>query len=206
MARSKSSKNWLQEHFDDPYVKLAQQKGYRSRAVFKLEEMNQKDKLLKHGHTIVDLGAAPGGWSQYAAKQIGESGCVVALDILPMDSVPGVDFIQGDFREESVYQQLLDTLNGRQVDLVLSDMAPNHSGAKAVDQPRAIYLCELALEFAKQTLRPGGTLLVKVFQGEGFDEYLRQVRECFGKVQSRKPDSSRARSREIYLLARQYKG
>lgn len=204
MARSKSSRNWLKEHFDDEYVTRAQQEGYRSRAAYKLLEIDGKDKLLKKGMVAVDLGAAPGGWSQIAADKAGDNGLVVALDILPMDPIPDVAVLEGDFREDEVLQQLLDTLGGRPVDLVMSDMAPNISGMKTVDQPRAMYLVELALDLAKTVLKPGGDMLVKVFQGEGFDEYLKACRQHFRKVIIRKPAASRPRSREVYVLARNY--
>jgi len=206
MARSKSSKGWLKEHFDDEYVLRAKQDGYRSRAVYKLLEMQKKDRLIKPGMTVVDLGAAPGGWSQAAADIVGEKGQVVALDILPMSSLAGVKVIEGDFREESVLNQLLETLDDRPVDLVMSDMAPNMSGMKDMDQPRAMYLTELALDLANQVLRKGGDIVVKVFQGEGFDDYLRALRGSFTKVLTRKPDASRARSREVYLVGRGFKG
>ena len=206
MARSKSSKGWLKEHFDDEYVLRAQQQGYRSRAVYKLLEIQKKDRLIKPGMTIVDLGAAPGGWSQVAADMVGEKGRVVALDILPMSSLAGVEVIEGDFREDSVLEQLINTLDGRPVDLVMSDMAPNMSGMKDMDQPRAMYLTELALDLANQVLRKGGDIVVKVFQGEGFDDYLRDLRASFDKVLTRKPEASRARSREVYLVGRGFKG
>lgn len=202
MARSKSSQNWLKEHFDDPYVKKAQQKGYRSRATFKLEEIDQKDKLIRPGMAVVDLGAAPGGWSDYALHKVGDSGTVVALDILPMTPLTGVHFIEGDFREDEVLQQLETVLAGKQVDLVLSDMAPNMSGVGTVDQAGSMYLVELALDFALNHLSKQGDFLVKVFQGEGFDAYFAAMREHFKKVVTRKPDASRARSREVYLLGR----
>lgn len=205
MARSRSSNRWLREHFDDEFVKRAQAEGWRSRAVYKLQEIDERDRLLKPGTTLVDLGAAPGGWSQYAARVLGERGRVLALDILPMDSLAGVDFIQGDFREEAVFAQLLAMLAGTPVDLVISDMAPNTSGLKAVDQPKQMYLVELALDFARQTLRPGGGFLVKVFQGEGFDALLKELRAAFGSVATRKPKASRARSAELYLLARDFR-
>lgn len=205
MARSRSSHRWLKEHFDDEFVRRAQAEGWRSRAVYKLQEINERDRLLKPGTTLVDLGAAPGGWSQYAARALGERGRVLALDILPMDALAGVDFIQGDFREEAVFAQLLATLAGTPVDLVISDMAPNTSGLKAVDQPKQMYLVELALDFARQTLRPGGDFLVKVFQGEGFDALLKDLRADFGSVATRKPKASRARSAELYLLARNFR-
>ncbi|MDD3447431.1 MAG: 23S rRNA (uridine(2552)-2'-O)-methyltransferase RlmE [Gammaproteobacteria bacterium] len=204
MARSKSSNRWLQEHFNDAYVKRAQQEGYRSRAVFKLLEIQERDKLLRPGMTVVDLGAAPGGWSEAAVRLVGDRGRVVALDILPMDAIAGVEFIQGDFREDEVLDRLIGCVGNRPVDLVMSDMAPNISGTKAVDQPRAMYLAELALDLARRVLAPGGDFLVKVFQGEDFDAYLREVRGSFGKVMIRKPKASRPRSREVYLLARNY--
>lgn len=206
MARGKSSARWLREHFTDEYVKRAQKEGYRSRAVYKLLEIHEKDRLLRPGLTVVDLGAAPGGWSQLAAQLVGGRGAVIALDLLPMEPLPGVGFIQGDFRETAVLERLLEMLNGRPVDLVISDMAPNTSGVKAVDQPRGMYLAELALDFARQCLRPGGDLLVKVFQGEGFDAFLKNLRAAFTTVAPRKPKASRARSAERYLLARNYRG
>lgn len=202
MARSKSSHRWLQEHFDDHWVKRAQEEGWRSRAVYKLAEIHEKDQLIRPGQKIVDLGAAPGGWSQWAAQKLGPQGRLLALDILPMDALPGVHFIHGDFREDQVLAQLEQLLEGAAVDVVLSDMAPNISGMKEVDQPRAMYLAELAADFAVQHLRPGGDFLVKVFQGEGFDEFLAGLRSNFNRVLSRKPKASRPRSREIYLLAR----
>ncbi|WP_347332238.1 23S rRNA (uridine(2552)-2'-O)-methyltransferase RlmE [Marinimicrobium locisalis] len=206
MARSKSSNRWLDEHFNDPYVKQSQKDGYRSRASYKLVELDKKDKLLKPGMTVVDLGAAPGGWSQVAAEKVGERGRVLASDILPMDAIAGVDFIQGDFTEEAVLEQLLATLGEARADLVISDMAPNMSGMNAVDQPAAMYLVELALDMAHQVLKPGGHFVAKVFHGEGFDPLLRDTRNAFAKVAVRKPDASRARSREVYLVARGYKG
>ena len=201
-SRSKSSGRWLQEHFDDEYVKKSQKDGYRSRAVYKLLEIDEKDQLLKPGMTVVDLGAAPGSWSEVAAQRVGEKGRVIALDILPMDSLPGVIFIQGDFREEGPYNALLEALGDSPVDLVMSDMAPNISGMKAVDQPRAMYLAELALELARKVLKPGGDLLVKAFNGEGIDAYKQELRKDFNKLIVRKPRASRPRSPEIYLLAR----
>jgi 23S rRNA (uridine2552-2'-O)-methyltransferase len=206
MPRSKSSARWLREHFTDEYVKRAQREGYRSRSVYKLLEIHENDRLLRPGMTIVDLGAAPGGWSQLAARQVGKGGAVIALDILPMESLPGVEFLEGDFRETEALERLLATLAGRPVDLVLSDMAPNTSGLKAVDQPRGMYLTELALDFARQCLRPGGDFLVKAFQGEGFDQFLKDLRAAFTIVAPRKPRASRARSAEQYLLARNYRG
>jgi len=204
MARSKSSSRWLKEHFDDEYVTRAQQEGFRSRASYKLLEIDGKDKLLKKGMVVVDLGAAPGGWSQIAADKVTDKGMVVALDILPMDPIPDVEVLQGDFREEEVLQQLLGTLDGRPVDLVMSDMAPNISGMKTVDQPRAMYLVELTLDLARTVLKPGGNMLVKVFQGEGFDAFIKECRSSFRKVIIRKPAASRPRSREVYVLARNY--
>ena len=200
--RSKSSQRWLREHFDDPFVARAQQEGYRSRAVYKLAEIDRRDQLLRPGMRVVDLGAAPGGWSQYAMERVGRSGHVVASDILPMDPVPGVDIVIGDFHEESVLAAILAQLGGEPADLVLSDIAPNLSGTDAVDQPRAIYLCELALDLAVRVLKPNGSFLVKLFQGQGSDEFLRAVRNRFSRVVVRKPEASRPRSREVYVLAR----
>jgi 23S rRNA (uridine2552-2'-O)-methyltransferase len=201
MARSKSSSRWLREHFDDVYVKKAQAEGLRSRAVFKLEELVDRDRLLKPGMSVVDLGAAPGGWSQLVRQRLGEEGTVIALDILPMQGLAGVDFLQGDFREESVLRELESRLDGRKVDLVLSDMAPNMSGVALADQIRAMDLAELALDFSRQWLKPGGAFLIKLFQGAGFDDYLRSLRADFTRVTMRKPKASRARSREVYALA-----
>lgn len=206
MARSKTSKGWLKEHFDDPYVKQAQKDGYRSRASYKLLEIQEKDRLLRPGMTVLDLGAAPGGWSQVASRLIGEKGRIIASDILAMDSIADVTFIQGDFTEDAVFESILAAIDGQPVDLVISDMAPNMSGTPAIDQPRAMYLCELALDMAVRTLRPGGDFLIKVFHGEGFDEYFRQIRDQFDKLVTRKPGASRDRSRETYLLARGFKG
>lgn len=206
MARSKSSKSWLQEHFDDSYVKRSQEDGYRSRASYKLLEINDKDKLIRPGMTIVDLGSAPGGWSQVAAKLVGHKGRVVATDILAMDGIAGVEFLQGDFTEQEVVNELLGLLDGATADLVISDMAPNMSGMRDIDQPQVMYLAELALDLARTTLRPGGSFLVKIFQGEGFESYQRDMRESFGNIKVRKPNASRARSREIYLLAADFKG
>ena len=202
MARSKSSHRWLREHFDDEYVKKAQREGYRSRAVYKLDEIQQKDRLIRPGMAIVDLGSAPGGWSQYASGLLGHKGKVVAMDILPMDPLPEVTFLQGDFREDDVLDKLLQALEGKEVDLVMSDMAPNISGMDVVDQPRSMYLTELAVDFAERVVRPGGGLLIKVFQGEGFDELVRSLRSHYQKVVIRKPRASRPRSREVYALAR----
>ena len=206
MARSGSSQRWLSEHFSDEYVKLAQQRGYRSRAVFKLEEIDSRDRLIRPGLSVVDLGAAPGGWSQYVAEKIGKRGKIIALDILPVEAIPGVDFIEGDFLDEQVFDQLLKTLEGNAVDLVLSDMAPNMSGTRVVDQPRAMYLAELALDMARQVLKPGGAFVTKLFMGAGFDEYQRDVRKSFASVANRKPKASRDRSREVYLVGKGFKG
>lgn len=202
--RSKSSSRWLQEHFKDTYVKRAHQTGARSRAIFKLEEIQQRDRLIKPGMTVVDLGAAPGGWSQYVANLLGGRGRVLALDVLPMAPIEGVEFLQGDFSSEEVLQALREQLSGEKADLVMSDIAPNMSGVGDVDQARAMHLAELALEFAREALAPGGSFLVKLFQGQGFQEYLRAVRADFGQVASRKPKSSRSRSPEVYLLARDF--
>lgn len=205
MARSNSSQRWLAEHFSDEYVKRAQELGYRSRAVFKLEEIQARDRLLKPGMRLVDLGAAPGGWSQYAAKLIGKAGKIIALDILPVEDLPGVIFIQGDFQEEAVLNQLMETLDDQPVDLVLSDMAPNMSGTREVDQPRAMYLAELALDTARRILKPGGSLVVKLFMGAGFDEFQKEARKSFSSLANRKPKASRDRSREVYLVAKGFK-
>ncbi len=205
MARSKSSRRWLKEHFDDPYVKKAQQLGLRSRAAFKLQEIQDKYRLIRPGMVIVDLGLAPGGWSQLAVDWVGRQGRVVGMDLLPIEPLEGVEFIQGDFTEDEPLQQLEQLLDGSRIDLVLSDMAPNISGMDAIDQPRAMYLVELALDFCRQWLKPGGTMIVKVFQGEGFDSYLRDVRQNFNRVNIVKPKSSRPRSREVYLVASQFK-
>ncbi|ASK35214.1 23S rRNA (uridine(2552)-2'-O)-methyltransferase [Alcanivorax sp. N3-2A] len=200
MARSKSSQRWLREHFDDQWVTRAQAEGYRSRASFKLIEINDKDKLFRPGMTVLDLGAAPGGWTQVAAKLVGSRGTVVASDLLAMDALPDVTFIEGDFREEAVYERIIASLGGRPVDLVMSDMAPNMSGNRAVDLPRAMYLAELALDMAVKVLSPDGRFLVKVFQGEGFDQYRRELQSRFVRVVSRKPAASRPRSSEVYQL------
>ncbi|GEK46502.1 23S rRNA (uridine(2552)-2'-O)-methyltransferase RlmE [Halomonas pacifica] len=203
---SKSSAGWLKEHFDDQYVQRSWQEGYRSRASYKLLELDAKDRLFTPGMTVIDLGAAPGGWSQVAAEKVGAKGLVIASDILEMDALAGVEFIQGDFTEEAALEAILATLGERPVDLVMSDMAPNMSGMAAIDQPQAMYLVELALDLARQTLSPGGRFLAKVFQGEGFDAYLRELRGSFARVVTRKPEASRARSREVYLLAEGFKG
>jgi 23S rRNA (uridine2552-2'-O)-methyltransferase len=204
MGRSKSSHNWLRSHFDDEYVKRAQREGYRSRAVYKLDEIQQKDRILRPGFIIVDLGAAPGGWSQYATGVLKGRGRIIALDILPMQDLPGVEFIQGDFREDETLGLLMKCLDGAKADLVMSDMAPNMSGMSAVDQPRVIYLAELTLDLARKVIKPGGFMLVKLFHGQGFDDYVATVKQCFGKVKVRKPKASRPRSRETYLLAGNY--
>ncbi len=212
MAKSKSSKGWLKEHFDDEYVRRSQQDGYRSRAIYKLIEIDKKDRLVKPGMTIIDLGAAPGGWSEYCVKKLGKKGTMVALDILPMEPIDGVTIIEGDFREDAVFEELMAVMaaverdgaidnNDGKADLVISDMAPNISGMESVDMPRAYYLCDLALDLARQALKPGGGLLVKLFQGEGFEEYSKELKSSFSRVVMRKPKASRPRSREIYALA-----
>jgi 23S rRNA (uridine2552-2'-O)-methyltransferase len=204
MKRTKSSKQWLQEHFDDVYVKKAQAEGYRSRAIYKLKEVDEKEKLLKPGMTVVDLGAAPGGWTQYVSQKLNGRGRIIALDILPMDTLEDVDFILGDFREDEVLQKLINLIPKQSVDLLLSDMAPNMSGNSAIDIPRSMYLVELALDFAETMLKPGGSLFIKIFHGVGFDDLVKQVRASFEKVVIRKPAASRARSKETYLLAKGY--
>jgi 23S rRNA (uridine2552-2'-O)-methyltransferase len=206
VARSKTSHNWLKEHFDDPYVKMAQKDGYRSRASYKLLEIQEKDKIIRPGMSVIDLGAAPGGWSQVTSRLIGGQGRLIASDILEMDSIPDVTFIQGDFTEDAVLARILEAVGNTQVDLVISDMAPNMSGLAAVDMPRAMFLSELALDLAGRVLRPGGDFLIKVFQGEGFDVFHKSVRQVFDKVQMRKPLASRDRSREQYLLGRGFRG
>jgi 23S rRNA (uridine2552-2'-O)-methyltransferase len=205
MARSKSSNRWMQEHFDDEYVKMAQVQGYRSRAVFKLKEINEKDNLIKNGMNIVDLGAAPGGWSQLARQLMGKSGQLIALDILPIEPLEGVTTILGDFREESVLNALYVQLAGAPIHLIMSDMAPNMSGNKATDQARSIYLGELALDMAKTVLAKQGTFLVKLFQGEGFEAFHKEVQAVFTQVTIRKPKASRPRSNEVYILAKGYR-
>jgi 23S rRNA (uridine2552-2'-O)-methyltransferase len=206
MARSKSSRRWLEEHVNDPYVKQAQKDGYRSRASYKLIELNEKDKLIRPGMLIMDLGSAPGGWSQVAGRLVGDRGRVLATDILPMDSLENVDFVQGDFTEQSVFDQILAALGDSQPDLIISDMAPNISGIDAADQASSIYLVELALDMVRQVLKPKGNFVTKLFQGEGSDAYLKQVRASFDKVAVRKPGASRPRSREVYLVAKGFKG
>ena len=202
MAKSKSSKRWLAEHFDDPYVKQAQQQGLRSRAAFKLQELQDKYALIRPGMTVVDLGAAPGGWCQVARPLVGPGGRVIALDILAMEPLPGVAFILGDFTESEPLRELEQALDGAAVDLVMSDMAPNISGMATVDQAKAMYLAELALEFVRTHLKPGGDFVVKLFQGTDFDSFVLQVRSLFAKVRVIKPKASRPRSKEVYLLAR----
>lgn len=213
MARSKTSGSWLKEHFDDEYVKRSQKEGYRSRAIYKLEEIQKKDNLIRPNMQVVDLGAAPGGWSQYAVELVGKNGRVVASDILPIDPLPFVEFVQGDFTEESVLNQILDVLNkdsktskNFKADVVISDMAPNMTGVEATDQPRSIYLCELSLDMACQILKPDGAFVAKVFQGDGSDAFLKTVKEQFKKVKVRKPKASRPRSREVYVVAQGFKG
>lgn len=200
-----SSQRWLDEHFDDEYVKKAQKLGLRSRAVFKIEEINKKDKLIKPGMKVVDLGAAPGGWSEYAVKAVGEKGQVVACDILSMDPIVGVDFLQGDFREDAVLDALLARIDGKNIDVVMSDMAANFTGNDSADSARSMYLVELAFDMCNQVLKKDGAFVVKVFQGEGFDNFLKEVKSAFKLVRTRKPESSRARSREVYIVATGFK-
>ncbi|MGF6670385.1 23S rRNA (uridine(2552)-2'-O)-methyltransferase RlmE [Pseudomonas monsensis] len=206
MARSKTSLGWLKRHVNDPYVKQAQKDGYRSRASYKLLEIQEKYKLIRSGMSVVDLGAAPGGWSQVTSRLIGGQGRLIASDILEMDSIPDVNFIQGDFTEDEVLARILEAVGNSQVDLVISDMAPNMSGTPEVDMPKAMFLCELALDLAERILKPGGNFVIKIFQGEGFDVYLKDARRKFDKVQMIKPDSSRGSSREQYMLAWGYRG
>ncbi len=206
MSKTKSSRRWLDRHLSDAYVKRAVQEGYRSRAAYKLLEIQERDRILKPGMSVVDLGAAPGGWSQVVRRLVGHQGQVLAMDILPMEPIPEVTFLLGDFREATVLDQLRAALAGASVDLVLSDMAPNLSGVVAVDQARALYLCELALDLARQVLKPGGTLAVKAFQGEGFDAFFRLMREAFAQAHIRKPEASRRESREVYLVAKGFRG
>ena len=198
---SKSSRAWMKEHIDDHYVKLAQRDGYRARAAYKLLEINEKLQLIKKGMTVVDLGSAPGSWSQVAGKLVGDNGKLIASDILPMDTLENVTFIQGDFREQEVFDKIMAEVADKKVEVVLSDMAPNTSGFTAVDQPRMIYLCELAMDFAEQVLTEGGTLVIKVFQGEGSDALRKNMQQRFSKVRSIKPAASRARSKEMYWIA-----
>jgi 23S rRNA (uridine2552-2'-O)-methyltransferase len=201
-----SSGAWLKEHFDDQYVKMAQRDGYRSRACYKLLELQEKDRLIKPGNCVVDLGSAPGGWSQVAAMLVGHKGRVLASDILDMDSIAGVEFVRGDFTEDEVFSELMAMLGASKADLVISDMAPNMSGMRDVDQPQSMYLCELALDMATQVLRPNGSFVTKIFQGEGFDSYFGLLRKHFTKVVTRKPAASRPRSREVYLVASGLRG
>lgn len=200
MKPSKTSKQWMREHINDPYVQMAQKDGYRSRAAYKLLEIDERDHLLKPGMVVVDLGATPGGWCQVAATKLGQHGKIIALDLLPLDPLPRVEFIQGDFRDDAVLAKLEEKLDGQQIGLVISDMAPNMSGIDSADQARSMHLAELALEFAVQHLKPGGAFVVKVFQGVGFEEYLKLMRSHFVKVVTRKPKASRDRSSEQYLV------
>jgi 23S rRNA (uridine2552-2'-O)-methyltransferase len=206
MARSKTSKQWMDEHVNDPYVKKAKIDGYRSRASYKIIEINEKDKIIRAGNIVMDLGSAPGGWSQVVAPLVGELGRVIASDILPMDGIIGVNFIQGDFTEAEVYDNILSTLHGDKVDVVVSDMSPNLSGVNTTDQYSSIYLVELALDMARNVLKPGGSFCAKVFQGVGYEEYAKEVRKSFDKVVVRKPRASRARSREVYIVAKGFTG
>ena len=205
MARSKSSGSWLKEHFDDEYVKLSQKEGYRSRAIYKLKEIQQKDRLIKHGMQVVDLGAAPGGWSQYAVELVGANGRVVASDILSIDPLPFVEFIKGDFTEQSVLDDILSVLQKKdknaKADIVISDMAPNVTGVETIDQPKSIYLCELSLDMARTVLKQGGSFVAKIFQGDGSDAFIKDVKNSFKQVKIRKPKASRPRSREVYVVA-----
>ncbi len=202
MARSKSSGNWLQEHVNDPYVKQAQKEGYRSRASYKLLQLNERDRLIRPGMLIVDLGAAPGGWSQVAGRLVGDRGKVIATDILPMDPVKNVDFCQGDFTDEAVLERILALLEGRKADLVLCDIAPNITGIDVADQASSMYLVELALDMARRALKPRGDFVAKVFQGAGSEAYLKELRASFEKLMIRKPAASRPRSREVYAVAK----
>jgi len=204
--KKSSSRAWLKEHHDDIFVQRAQKEGYRSRAVYKLMEINDKDQVLRRGMSVLDLGSAPGGWSQVAAKLVGEAGRVVASDILSMDALPDVVFVQGDFTEQETYDRIVASLNDKPLDVVLSDMAPNMSGMPEVDQPRSMYLVELATELAGRALAPGGAFITKVFQGEGFEPWFRQIRDRFDRVTTRKPSASRPRSREVYIVASGFKG
>ena len=206
MARSKSSASWLSRHLSDPFVKQAQKDGYRSRSAYKLIELNASDHLLRPGMRVMDLGSTPGGWSQVASRLIGGKGRVLATDILPMDSLPNVDFIQGDFTDEAIVQQLLDWLEGGKFDLIMSDIAPNLSGISISDQAKSIYFLELALDTVCKTLKPGATFVAKMFQGAGSDQYLKELRTHFSKVSIRKPAASRKESREVYLVAKGFKG
>ena len=202
MTKHKNKQKWLDEHFSDEYVKKAQQMGLRSRAVFKLEEIDKKDKLLEPNQVVVDLGAAPGGWSEYAIKKVTGKGRVIALDLLDIEPINGVDFIKGNFSDDAVFERLQQLMDNRPIDIVLSDIAPNMSGSKAIDQPKSMYLAELALDFAKNGLSNKGVFLIKLFQGEGFDQFVTDAKKAFLSVVIRKPKASRARSREVYLLAK----
>ncbi|WP_116807353.1 23S rRNA (uridine(2552)-2'-O)-methyltransferase RlmE [Steroidobacter cummioxidans] len=206
MARSKSSHRWLQEHINDPYVKQAQKDGYRARSSYKLIELNDKDRLIRPGMLVMDLGSAPGGWSQVAGKLVGQKGRVLATDILPMDSIVNVDFIQGDFTDEAVFNRILEALDGAKPDLIISDIAPNITGIDSADQGTSMYLVELALDMVRRVLKPKGNFVVKVFQGTGSDAYLKDVRSSFEKVSVRKPKASRPRSREVYVVAKGFRG
>ena len=199
--KKSSSRAWLKEHYDDVFVQRARAEGYRSRAVYKLKEINDKDQIIRRGMSVLDLGSAPGGWSQVAAQWVGAHGRMVASDILPMDTLPDVRFVQGDFTELETYERIMAELNNQPLDVVLSDMAPNMSGMTEVDQPRAMYLVELATGLATTSLAPGGAFITKVFQGEGFEAWFREIRGCFTRVISRKPAASRPRSREVYVVA-----
>jgi 23S rRNA (uridine2552-2'-O)-methyltransferase len=205
MARKSSSGRWKQRQARDPFVRQAQDQGLRSRAAFKLAQIDRQDGLLRRGAVVLDIGAAPGGWSQFAAGKVGSAGRVVAVDLLEMEPIQGVDRIQGDFTDESVIQQVIESIGGAKVDIVLCDMAPNMSGNWSVDQPRVLGLAEAVLEAAERVLKPGGTMLIKLFQGEGFEGFLEQVRLSFGSVRLRKPAASRRESREIYLVAGNYR-
>jgi 23S rRNA (uridine2552-2'-O)-methyltransferase len=205
MARSKSSNRWLEEHVNDPYVKQAQKDGYRSRASYKLLELHEKDRLIRPGMLVMDLGSTPGGWSQVVRRVMGAKGRVLATDILAMEPIDGVEFIQGDFTEDAVFERILAALGGERPDLIVSDMAPNISGVDVADQAASMYLVELALDMARQVLKPGGNFVAKVFQGDGSDEYLKSLRASFDKVAIRKPAASRPRSREIYVVGKSFK-
>lgn len=206
MARSKSSASWLARHVNDPFVKQAQKEGYRSRSAYKLLELQEKDRLIRPGMRVMDLGSAPGGWSQVASRIVGAKGRVLATDILPMDALPNVDFIRGDFTEDATVEQLLDWLGGGRFDLIVSDIAPNITGISSADQASSIYFLELALDTVRKTLEPGATFVAKMFQGSGSDEYLKELRAHFDKVSIRKPAASRKESREVYLVAKGFKG
>ena len=206
MAKSKTSKKWMEEHVNEPYVKNAQADGYRSRASYKLIEINEKDNIIRPNSTVMDLGSAPGGWSQIIAPMVGDNGRVIASDILPMDGIPGVSFLQGDFTEAVVYEEILKMLGDEMVDTVVSDMAPNMSGVNTTDQYASMYLVELALDMARNVLKPNGAFCAKVFQGVGYEEYVKDVRSSFKQVIVRKPAASRPRSREVYLVAKGFKG